>query len=192
MKTTPSEQQTPTGEVSSHHIDSMLNHVERIYHSVTGHAPAESDSDKPYANIPPEKDPGVHVAEQMERLLGMLGVSGEAPLTARWAPPTTVSSKSSAFVIDLDLAGVQRDDVRLAVNNNLLSVEGERRSDSERGKNGAVGWSEIPTGRFSRTLLLPPDSNAAAMTARMRDGMLTIEIPRAPAQTLTNKNIAID
>ena len=101
---------------------------------------------------------------------------------AEWvAPPAEASSAAGAYTITVELPGVAEEDIHLSVSEHVLTLQGEKREHrEERGE--SYYFSERSYGAFSRSFRLPPDADGRAVEADLRDGVLTITVPRrAPA-----------
>ena len=110
---------------------------------------------------------------------------------ADWfAPASEAESDQDGYQIDLELPGVSKDDIEIAQHENVLIVKGEKRATRER-KDGSVYFCERQYGAFQRSFRLPPDADGAAVAAVLRDGVLSLTIPRIAPQTLTARKIPI-
>jgi HSP20 family protein len=156
-------------------IDDAIHNVETLYRTITGkEAPA---GEQPFAPIPPEKDPNRHVEEQMNRLMAILGQVQPGAAGAPWIPPVSVWETERETVVCIDVAGVARDELDVAVMQNLLTVSGQRRPPE--GADLRLRASERPYGPFRRVLALPPGSATEQLAAHMHDGVLEVRVPRA-------------
>jgi HSP20 family protein len=95
----------------------------------------------------------------------------------RWVPAMDLVEADDHFVLKADLPGLGEDDVSIEVQDNVLTVSGERRSEQERKERG---WHRIERsfGRFSRSLTLPEGVNAEAISASFENGVLEVRIPK--------------
>lgn len=95
----------------------------------------------------------------------------------RWVPPMDLLEADDHFLLKADLPGLAEDDVSIEVQDNALTISGERRSEHE--EHGG-GWfrMERAFGSFSRSLTLPDGVNADAINAEFHDGVLTVRIPK--------------
>lgn len=157
-------------------IDDTIREVERLYKSVTGMdaPPVEED---PYAAIPPEVDPQLHVEAQVERLTQLLAASApEQGRSTAFTPPLSVFEGEGERVFRLDLPGVRRDDVEVALVEGALVVKGHRQTGPE--EEGLEGrWHEAPRGRFERMMPLPWNASDEELDVSMKDGCLEIRVP---------------
>lgn len=94
-----------------------------------------------------------------------------------WMPLVDIyQTDNTAIVMKAELAGLRREDIHLTVENNTLTISGERRQDD--GVPGdAYHRVERAYGAFSRTFTLPNTVDAAGVKAEYRDGVLTVRLP---------------
>lgn len=159
-------------------IDEAIGQVENLYRAVTGKEIPSSA--KPYAPIPAEQDPSVHVKEQMERLLAALSepVSQAAVHASRpWVPPISLFETSSELLVCVDLPGVSRERIDVTVNQGLLVIGGERTLQG-RNVEGSRIVAEQAFGPFRRAVLLPGGLKTSEMNAQLKEGVLEVRIPR--------------
>jgi HSP20 family protein len=81
------------------------------------------------------------------------------------------------FVLKADLPGLSEDDVTIEVQDNVLTITGERKAEHERNEKGFYRL-ERSFGRFSRSLTLPEGVNADAISASFDKGVLEVSIPK--------------
>lgn len=94
-----------------------------------------------------------------------------------WAPAVDLCETSDAFVITAELPGLTREQVRIDVHENRLTLQGRREARVSCEKYHQV---ERGHGEFLRTFVLPHAVNADAVTADLADGILTITVPKNP------------
>ena len=90
-------------------------------------------------------------------------------------PRLEVSESDSEVRITAELPGMSERDVELTVHDGVLTLSGEKKSESE---DRARGWSERSYGRFERRIALPDGVEESACSATFRDGLLTVTMPR--------------
>jgi HSP20 family protein len=99
------------------------------------------------------------------------------PSVSDWHPRVDISESDSAYEVRADIPGVRKEDLRVSLQEGVLTVQGERhqerKEDSER-----MHRVERLYGSFSRSFRLPEDADASAMTASAKDGQLTVTVPR--------------
>jgi HSP20 family protein len=98
----------------------------------------------------------------------------------RWMPAMDLVETGEHFVLKADLPGIAEGDVAIEVENNVLTVSGERKTEHEEKHEGYYRL-ERATGAFARSLTLPEGIDAEAVSASFDNGVLEIRIPK-PAQ----------
>jgi HSP20 family protein len=91
-------------------------------------------------------------------------------------PLMDVSESENDVVIRALLSGVSKDDVKVSLHQNVLSITGDRK-EPEMPEDATIVRSERPTGRFQRTVKLLRPIQDDKVTARLADGVLTLDIP---------------
>jgi HSP20 family protein len=123
----------------------------------------------------------------MDALLGdTFGTFDTGPRA--FAPTFEVKETKDAYVFKADLPGIPEKDVEIHMTGNVLTVSGERRQESvqEGERYFAI---ERGYGRFSRSFSLPDGTDAEHVTAEMKDGVLSVRVPKRPE--VQAKKIAI-
>ncbi|MGH9488795.1 MAG: Hsp20/alpha crystallin family protein [Terriglobales bacterium] len=92
-----------------------------------------------------------------------------------WAPRADVVETEQAYLLDLDLPGVKREELDIQVDQETVTIKGERKLTAEP---EAYHRVERPYGSFSRMFLLPEFVNPAGIEAKLNDGVLHLVLPR--------------
>ncbi|MFP4274639.1 MAG: Hsp20/alpha crystallin family protein [Paracoccaceae bacterium] len=95
------------------------------------------------------------------------------------SPASDASSGDDGYTITMELPGVAEDDIDVSVNAGVVSVRGEKKSEREE-KGDTWYFSERQYGAFSRSFRLPADADETKVEAHMKDGVLTVTVPRRP------------
>src|SRR5215216_5924213 len=95
----------------------------------------------------------------------------------RWHPAMDLVETDDHFVLRADLPGVSEDDVKVELEDNVLTISGERRHEEEV-KKGGYYRIERASGTFARQLTLPEGVDAAAVQASFDKGVLEVRIPK--------------
>lgn len=91
-----------------------------------------------------------------------------------------VSETEQAVVVKMDLPGVAGKDIEISVDNNLLTIRGERKEEKEEGdKTKQYHRIERRFGSFSRSLPLPCAVSEAEAGAEFKEGVLTVTLPKS-------------
>lgn len=93
-----------------------------------------------------------------------------------WAPAVDVYEVDGALVLKAELAGLKREDIDVTVENQTLTIRGERKLDAEI-KQDNVHRVERAFGGFSRSFSLAPKVDASQIKADYKDGVLSIRLP---------------
>lgn len=94
-----------------------------------------------------------------------------------WAPAVDISETDKEYLIRAELSGMKKEDVKITVNNGVLSVSGERRVEKT-DKDEKHHRVERSYGSFTRSFALPEDAAAERVSAECRDGVLTIHLAK--------------
>jgi HSP20 family protein len=103
--------------------------------------------------------------------------NGNGGSLRRWIPPMDLVETDDHFVLKADLPGLDESDVNIEVEDNVLTVSGERKAEHEDSREGYVRV-ERAYGSFRRSLTLPEGVNAEAVTASFEKGVLQVSIPK--------------
>ena len=97
-----------------------------------------------------------------------------------WVPAVDILEENERFVVRVDVPGVNPGDIEVQMENNTLSISGERVSEDRSNVNG-VSRYERASGRFLRRFALPESVDADAIKATSTNGILEISIPKQVA-----------
>jgi HSP20 family protein len=116
----------------------------------------------------------------MNRLFNSAFAGPSTTMSQRWLPAMDLIETAEDYVLRADVPGLRLDDVKLEIEDTVLTVSGERRLESE-SDGGGYHRLERSFGSFSRALTLPKGVDAEAVTAALADGVLEVHIPK-PAE----------
>ncbi len=126
------------------------------------------------------RHPVTQLRREMDRLLsGFLSGAGDLswPLAGRGRPAVNVWEGEGSILVELEVPGLKSDQLEISVVGEELSIKVER-PDVER-ENVTYHRRERPVGSFSRVLRLPSEVDADRVEAELRNGVLTITLPKA-------------
>jgi HSP20 family protein len=103
-----------------------------------------------------------------------------------WAPPADISETEDAYVVEVDVPGVRSEDIDIEFSDRDLIINGEIK---ERERSGALRRATRRTGRFEYRAMLPGRINTEGIDATLRDGVLTVNLPKA--ETAKRRHIEI-
>jgi len=107
---------------------------------------------------------------------------GDRTDSAVWAPQTDLVESDDAFQIRLDVPGMTKEDIDINLQNNTLTVSGERKRERTAESEDAVRV-ERAFGTFHRTFTLPDAVDADGIEAAYDNGVLTIHVPKTERST---------
>jgi HSP20 family protein len=118
---------------------------------------------------------------EMNRLFntafGDLPNGGAGNPARRWLPAMDLLETDEDFVLRADLPGMTESDVNIELEDNVLTVSGERKAEHEDKREG-FHRVERAFGSFSRSLTLPKGVDPEAVSASFNDGVLEVRIPK--------------
>lgn len=109
--------------------------------------------------------------DDMDRTFGQLPNGGAA-----WRPAVEVKQQEGKLLVTAELPGVKKDDVKVNVTDNILTLEGERKQEKEEKREGYY-HSERSYGKFLRSIPLPEGAKTEQVAAQFKDGLLEISVP---------------
>jgi len=98
---------------------------------------------------------------------------------ADWSPEVDISEDDRGYLLKADLPEMKKDDVRVTVEDGILCVSGERKSEKEDQKK-KFHRIERSFGTFRRSFTLPEDADSTKVTAEFHDGVLKVHLPTTP------------
>jgi HSP20 family protein len=103
-----------------------------------------------------------------------------------WIPAFDIADEKDNLVIRADVPGIKEDDLNIEVNNNILTISGERSSENK-GEHNGYYRVERSQGRFSRSIQLPEDVDPQDISADYKDGVLEIKAAKSEDHTRSFK-----
>lgn len=114
----------------------------------------------------------------------------DAPAGRRWVPAMDLVERDDEYVLQADLPGIPESEVHVEVEDGVLTISGERRSEHEETKEG-YHRVERAYGSFRRSLTLPEGVDAEAVAAHVDKGVLTVTIPKPAARVPHKVEVAV-
>jgi HSP20 family protein len=132
-------------------------------------------------------DPLHELEEMNQRLSRFFGANDLAPFwrgeredvkIADWRPAVDIEETEEAYLIKVELPEVRKEDVKVSVQNGILTLQGERRMEKEK-KDRKVHRVERFYGNFVRSFALPDEVEAQDVSAEFKDGMLYVRMGKS-------------
>ena len=108
----------------------------------------------------------------------------------RWVPAMDLVETDEHFVLRADLPGMSEEDVKIEMEDNVLTISGERKAEHESRKEGFYRV-ERASGAFARSLTLPKGIDAEAVDASFDRGVLEVRVPKPEAQKPRRISISV-
>ena len=128
-------------------------------------------------------DPWQEIEDMFDRYTRAVGwprrgaVTVEAGAKADWSPRVDIAESDGEFTIKAEIPEVNKDDVKITIDNGVVTLQGERKQESEH-KGKTFHRVERYYGSFSRSFSLPDNIDDAGASATFKDGVLTLHIPK--------------
>jgi len=117
------------------------------------------------------------VQRELDRIFDQLGAGWSALADFELTPRMDLVETKDSIELSLEMPGISRSDVKIAVEGDVLTVRGEKKAEKEtKDRNGRV--LERSYGAFERSVTLPRNVDASKIKATMADGVLKIVAPR--------------
>ncbi|MCE5300635.1 MAG: Hsp20/alpha crystallin family protein [Spirochaetia bacterium] len=98
----------------------------------------------------------------------------------KMSPAVDITEEKDKYVVKADLPGMKQDDIKVELNDGVLSICGERKHEKEANdEKKHYHYYERSYGSFARKFALPGDINPEGIKAKMENGVLSIEIAKA-------------
>lgn len=130
-------------------------------------------------------DPFRELEEMSERLNRVFSrpatrtTNGKENMTvADWTPSVDISETDGGYLIKAELPEVKKEDVKVTVENGVLTLQGERRQETEE-KGRRYHRIERSYGSFVRSFALPESVDESGVKAEYKDGVLNLHIPKS-------------
>jgi HSP20 family protein len=131
------------------------------------------------------------IQARLNRFYGDLPArSDDAAFFGNWAPAVDIHETDAEFTVKADLPEVKKEDVKVELDNGVLTVQGERKQEKEE-KGKKVHKVERAYGRFVRRFALPTEIDATKVHAEFKDGVLNIRLPKMAAAKPTTVSVKV-
>jgi HSP20 family protein len=122
-----------------------------------------------------------HLGEQFNRMLARWpgrDHGREFFSLAEWSPAVDISETDAEYLIKAEIPEVDRKDVKVAVQDGVLSIQGERRQEKEE-KGKRFHRIERSYGSFARSFTLPEEVDETKLKAEFKEGILLLHLPKS-------------
>ena len=122
-----------------------------------------------------------NLKQEMDRMFDRMfeGKWDELPAVGDWAPSMDISETKDSLVCTVEVPGMEEKDLQVSLQENLLTIKGEKRKEREE-RDEHYHRVERSYGAFTRSLRLPAAVEAGKVTAAVKNGVLTVTLPKTP------------
>jgi len=131
-----------------------------------------------------------HLNRLFSRSTGRAGSSQEILGMADWTPSVDISETDTAYLIKGEIPGVKKEDVKVTVQDGMLTIQGERKMEKEE-KGKKFHRVERSYGSFMRSFRLPDDTDENKVKAEFKDGMINVIVTKSAKAKSKAINVAV-
>jgi HSP20 family protein len=134
------------------------------------------------------------VSSRLNRIFGRLPSrstsDNEMLAVADWMPSVDISETDAAYLIKGEIPGVNKEDVKVTIQDGMLTIQGERKQEKEE-KNKKFHRVECSYGNFMRSFRVPDDADESGVKAEFKDGMLNVTLPKSEKAKPKSINVSV-
>lgn len=127
---------------------------------------------------------------RFDRFLGLTRGEREDLASSDWVPSCNVSETEKEYRVQAELPNVKKEDVHVLLEEGVLSISGERKSEKEE-KGEKFHRREVSYGSFLRRFALPEDADAENVQASFESGMLKVSVPKLATKEGKTREIEV-
>lgn len=121
---------------------------------------------------------------------GRADPSQEALTVADWSPSADITETDAAYLVKAEIPGVKKEDVKVTVQDGMLTIQGERKLEKEE-KGRKFHRIECSYGSFVRSFRMPDDADANTVNAEFKDGVLNLTLTKSAKAKPESINVAV-
>jgi len=109
---------------------------------------------------------------------------------ADWTPSADISETNKAYLIKAEIPGINKEDVKVTLQDGMLTIQGERKMEKEE-KDKKFHRIERSYGSFMRSFRVPDDADASAVKADFKDGILNVTLNKSAKAKTKAINVSV-
>jgi len=109
---------------------------------------------------------------------------------ADWSPSVDISETSTAYLVKAEIPDVKKEDVKVTVQDGMLTIQGERKMEKEE-KGKKFHRIERSYGSFMRSFRVPDDAEEGKVKAEFKEGMLNVTLPKTEKAKSRSINVSV-
>jgi HSP20 family protein len=122
------------------------------------------------------------VSSRLNRIFGRplarMEPNSEMLAMVDWTPSADISETDTAYLIKAEIPGVKKEDVKVTLQDGILTIQGERKSEKEE-KDKKFHRIECSYGSFMRSFRVPDDADESGVKAEFKDGILNVTLNKS-------------
>ena len=126
-----------------------------------------------------------HMFEDMLSPFTQAGALSQLSPEGTASPRMNISETDKAFEVQAELPGVNKDDVKVAIDHQRVTIEAETKTEREQREGENVLYAERSASKYLRSFVLPVEVDEASAQARMENGVLTLSLPKKQGSAAT-------
>lgn len=116
--------------------------------------------------------------------------SQESLTVADWSPSADITETDVAYVIKAEIPGVKKEDIKVAIQDGMLTMQGERKMEKEE-KGKKFHRVECSYGSFVRSFRMPEDADENSVKAEFKDGILNVTLAKSAKAKPKSKSVNV-
>ena len=124
------------------------------------------------------------------RPLARMEPNSEMLAMVDWMPSADISETETAYLIKAEIPGVKKEDVKVTIQDGMLTIQGERKMEKEE-KDKKFHRIERSYGSFMRSFRVPDDADESAVKAEFKDGMLNVTLNKSAKAKPKSINVSV-
>jgi HSP20 family protein len=133
----------------------------------------------------------VSMRDDMDRLFDTFFGTDPHTTEDMWRPAIDVEESNGNLLVRAEVPGMKKEDIKVAVKNNVLTISGERKRENET-KEKTSHRIERCYGKFSRMIRLPAEVDAEKVKATYKEGVLHVTLPTPEAMKPKQIEVKVD
>jgi HSP20 family protein len=129
----------------------------------------------------------ISISDEIDRFFEDFGLNLRESDTV-WRPSVDLSETENTYEVKAEMPGMKKEDIKVEVKENVLTLTGEKKHETKDDKKNFHRLERV-YGKFQRSFRLPREVKSEEIKAKYRNGVLTIEIPKA--EEMKPKEVAI-
>ena len=134
------------------------------------------------------------VSDRLNRIFGRSTSRGESSQEmlgmADWTPSVDISETDTAYLIKGEIPGVKKEDVKVTIQDGMLTIQGERKMEKEE-KGKKFHRVERSYGSFVRTFRVSDDADENKVKAEFKDGMINVTVTKSAKAKTKAINVSV-